>query len=320
MKASGMSIRISNLVAITKDIHVRANALVIPLVKSNASIPESSLDDLLDTAQDAVVKVNLLCLKKGGAPEDLPTPSFHAYQWLKFLSQRKWLLSHLYALAEFYHLLLDLFPALNQKNLSSNIQIDLSHSSYLFRSRKLGKKVYLEINEGFINCPKQIKETILLAALQRRTQSRLKAIRTYAASSEYAKIHSALQVNNGDNQLAGRGKVYDLSEMFRRINQQYFKNELAQPRLVWSARSSSRRLGTYQPDADTISLSRRLDSRDIPQILVEYVLYHEMLHKKLGLKEVNGRRYAHTSTFRKLEKQFEGYVEAEKIMRAMHKT
>ncbi len=314
-----MSIRISNLVAITKDVHERANALVIPLVKSNATIPGSSVAELLDTTQNAVVKVNRLCLKKGGAPEDLPTPSYHAYQWLKFLSQRKWMLSHLYALGDFYNLLLDLFPALNRNNLSANIQINLNHSSYLFRSRKQGKTVYLEINEGFINCPKQIKEAILLAALQRRTQSRLKSIKTYAASSEYTKIHSALQANNGDNQLAGHGKVYDLSEMFRKINRQYFNNELTQPRLLWSARSSSRRLGTYQPDADTISISRRLDNRDIPQILVEYVLYHEMLHKKLGLKEVNGRRYAHTSTFRKLEKQFEGYVEAEKVMKAMHK-
>ncbi len=314
-----MTIRISNLVALSNDIHKRANTLAMPLVKANSNIREADLNELVESAQSAVGRVQRLCQRKGGAPEDLPTPSFHAYQWLKFLSQRKWMLSHLYALADFYNLTLDLFPALNLKNLSASIQIEIDHSGYLFRTQKMGKTVHLEINEGFINAPKEIREILLLAALQRRTQSRLKTIKAYTESPEYVQIHRALQVNNGDNRLAGRGKIFNLAEMFEEINRKYFSGELEQPRLVWSARSSTRRLGTYQPDADTISISRRLDSRDIPQVLVEYVLYHEMLHKKLGLKEVNGRRYAHTSAFRKLEKQFEGYQEAEKIMKVIHK-
>jgi predicted metal-dependent hydrolase len=314
-----MPIRISNLVTASKQIHQRIHTLVIPIVKSNESLSESDLDDLLSDIHKYIEKVNRLCIKKGGSPEDLPTPSFRAYQWLNFLGQRKWLLSHCYAMKDFYNLLLDLFPSLNKKNLDTSIQIEINHSSYLFRSRKLGRLVYLEINEGFITAPVETKQTILLAALQRRTQSRLKKIKTYSTSSEYTKIHSALQANNGENQLAGRGKTYDLADLFRKINRQYFQGELEQPRLIWSARSSVRRLGTYQPEADTISISRRLDNHDIPQILVEYVLYHEMLHKKLGLKEVNGRRYAHTSAFRKLEKQFEYFEEAEKVMKRINR-
>jgi predicted metal-dependent hydrolase len=127
-----------------------------------------------------------------------------------------------------------------------------------------------------------------------------------------------MQANHGDNHLAGQGRAYDLPALFRKINLQYFEGKLEQPRLMWSTRRSMRRLGTYQPDSDTISISKRLDNREVPQILVEYVLYHEMRHKKLGLKEVNGRRYAHTSTFRKLEKQFIGFEEAEKAMKQIN--
>ncbi len=314
-----MPIRVTNLVAASRKVHQNLNALVMPLAGTTDAVSDADLDELSVNIQGIVERVNHICAKRGGAPEDLPTPSFRAYQWLKFLSQRKWLLSHLYALADFYNLLLESFPALNKKDLKTSIQIELNHSGYLFRSRKQGRLVFLEINEGFVNAPREMKATILQAALQRRTQNRLRSIKAYAATNEYSKIHSALQANNGDNQLAGHGKTYDLADLFKKINRQYFNAELEQPRLVWSARSSARRLGTYQPDADTISISRRLDSRDIPPVLVEYVLYHEMLHKKLGLKEINGRRYAHTAIFHKLEKQFEGYAQAERVMKEINK-
>jgi hypothetical protein len=47
-------------------------------------------------------------------------------------------------------------------------------------------------------------------------------------------------------------------------------------------------------------------------------MYHEMLHKKIGLKEVNGRRYAHTQAFRNAEKKFAAYQQAEDFIKKMN--
>jgi len=314
-----MSIRITNLIASTSQIQQHIDKLAMTLAQSDGNLRETEIETLLQSILQITGKVNRLCEKRGGSPEDLPTPSFRAYQWLKFLGQRKWLLNHLYTQADFYGILVEVFPSLAKKKIGDMIRVEIGNSGYLFRSLKTGRLVILQINEGFLNAPREIKKTIIEAALQRRTKARLDAIRAYAASTEYAKIHSALQANNGQNQVAGSGRVYDLPALFREINEEYFKGEMSQPRLTWSARGSLRRLGTYQPDGDTISISRRLDNRDVPKILVAYVLYHEMLHKKLGLKEVNGRRYAHTSAFRKLEKQFKGCEEAERIMKELNK-
>jgi predicted metal-dependent hydrolase len=314
-----MSIRITNLIASTSQIQQHIDKLAMTLAQSDGNLRETEIETLLQSILQITGKVNRLCEKRGGSPEDLPTPSFRAYQWLKFLGQRKWLLNHLYTQADFYGILVEVFPSLAKQKIGDMIRVEIGNSGYLFRSLKTGRLVILQINEGFLNAPREIKKTIIEAALQRRTKARLDAIRAYAASTEYAKIHSALQANNGQNQVAGSGRVYDLPALFREINEEYFKGEMSQPRLTWSARGSLRRLGTYQPDGDTISISRRLDNRDVPKILVAYVLYHEMLHKKLGLKEVNGRRYAHTSAFRKLEKQFKGCEEAERIMKELNK-
>jgi hypothetical protein len=311
--------RISNLVSTTRHLNQQIADLAIRYHKEpERQIPESEIEQILQTLEAAVTKTEQLCKKRGGSPSDLPTPSYRAYQWMKFLSRRKWLLTHIYAVKEFYSLLGKILPMQMIRNLSNTIQIDCYHSSYLFRNRQKERKIFLEINEGFISAPVDIKRTILEAALKRRTSKRLKTIREYAASQNYAAVHTHLQANTGSNKLSALGRYFDLIEIFDSINRQYFNEELEQARLVWSARRSTRRLGYYHPDSDTITISKRLDSSDIPQYLVEYVMYHEMLHKKLGLKEVNGRKYAHTRQFKEAEKRFAHYREAEKAIKKLN--
>jgi hypothetical protein len=45
-------------------------------------------------------------------------------------------------------------------------------------------------------------------------------------------------------------------------------------------------------------------------------MYHELLHKVMGSKVVNGRRYAHTPAFREAERAFPRYEEAEAFLKA----
>ncbi len=58
-------------------------------------------------------------------------------------------------------------------------------------------------------------------------------------------------------------------------------------------------------------MSRTLDNPQIPQIVVELVLYHELLHKHHGLKWINGKCMAHTPEFRRNERKFKYYQEAQ---------
>lgn len=312
---------ITNVVSNAHLINEKINSLVLAeLMNGSSTLPKEQLAAILKQVQSVVEKTNLLCKKNNGTPEDLPNPSFRAYQWMNFLSQRKWLFTHISAAEQYYTVLGDIFPRIIKRNYGAKIQIDSYYSGYLFRNRQKDGKVYLEINEGFVSAPTEIKQTILGAALKRRTTNRIKAIKAYTASAEYIKIQTALQINSGGNKLAGRGKNYDLATIFSKLNQEYFEGKLEQPRLMWSARKSIRRLGTYQPDSDTITINKSLDGNDIPHYLVEYVMYHEMLHKKIGLKEVNGRHYAHTKEFKKAEKRYRAYQQAEKAIKQLNQS
>lgn len=311
--------RISNLVSTAHLFNHHINLWVLPqLTQSAFVVPETEFNILLAELNQTLQKTQALCHKMNGKPEDLPTPSFRAYQWLKFLAQPDWALAHTLALNDFYRQLSPLFPNLNINKISQSLDLEIYHSAYLFRSRQKERKVYLEINEGFINAPAEVKQTILEAAVKRRTTKRLNVIKSYASRPDYQAITSALQANNGANQLAGRGRCYDLSTIYQKVNLHYFNASLEQPRLMWSSRKTTRRLGSYHPESDTITINLRLDSTDIPPYLVEYVMYHEMLHKKIGLKEINGRRYAHTKTFRDAEQKFEYYKEAEEFIKRLN--
>jgi hypothetical protein len=108
-----------------------------------------------------------------------------------------------------------------------------------------------------------------------------------------------------------KGEAYDLNEIFLFLNQIYFKNSLPAPVLTWSAKKTFRILGHHDSTHQTIVISKSLDDKRIPRYVVEFVIYHEMLHIKHPTVHHNGRRYNHTAAFKRDEENFAYFEEAE---------
>ncbi len=115
--------------------------------------------------------------------------------------------------------------------------------------------------------------------------------------------------------VAAKGKAYDLEEMFDQLNEQFFDNLLTRPRLSWSPRRSRRTLGHWDPAHNTIVISRIFDHPEVPQFLVEYIMYHEMLHIKHPIEHCDGRRRVHTKPFYEDERKFPQYKEANALIK-----
>lgn len=111
-----------------------------------------------------------------------------------------------------------------------------------------------------------------------------------------------------------RGKAYDLGALFSDLNHLYFKGTLQRPVLSWSPRPTRRILGHHDHVHGAIIISRTLDNPAIPKFVVEYVLYHEMLHMKHPPRVVSGRTIYHGRAFREEERRFERFSEALKWM------
>lgn len=107
------------------------------------------------------------------------------------------------------------------------------------------------------------------------------------------------------------GDFYDLDEIFDLLNETYFRKTLPKPVLSWSARKTFRILGHHDSAHETVVISKSLDDRKVPRYVVEFVVFHEMLHIFHPTIHQNGRRYNHTPEFRRNERKFRYFEEAE---------
>ncbi len=105
-----------------------------------------------------------------------------------------------------------------------------------------------------------------------------------------------------------------LEESFERINSRYFYDLLEKTNLIWGNASLSK-LGSYEYGSDTIMISRVLG--DVDREMLDYVMYHEMLHKKHKFTRKNNRSYHHTTKFKRKEREFENSELIEKKLRRL---
>jgi hypothetical protein len=110
------------------------------------------------------------------------------------------------------------------------------------------------------------------------------------------------------------GQRFDLNMLFDDLNERFFDGGLRKPNLGWSTRGWRRQFGSFDPGPDQILLNRRMDRPEIPQYVVEYVLYHEMLHVKHPTKKSGCSLISHSSEFRVEEKLFPEFDRARKAL------
>ena len=111
-----------------------------------------------------------------------------------------------------------------------------------------------------------------------------------------------------------RGAFHDLSESFDRVNHDYFAGAMPRPRLTWNRSFTGRKFGHYDWILDTVMVTRTLDDSRVPAFVTDFIVYHELLHKKHGITWTNGRGYAHTAEFYREERAFKQYAEAEGML------
>ncbi|MBN1156845.1 M48 family metallopeptidase [Candidatus Woesearchaeota archaeon] len=93
-----------------------------------------------------------------------------------------------------------------------------------------------------------------------------------------------------------------LLESFNRVNEKYFNGLIDTPNLRFG-QNSRRKLGSYEYGSDTVTVTNLF--RNAPAELIDYIVYHELLHKKHKFKTTNNRSIHHSSEFRSDEKQFD---------------
>ena len=91
-----------------------------------------------------------------------------------------------------------------------------------------------------------------------------------------------------------------LIKIYQELNEEYFLGILDQPNLVYGQESLTV-LGHYSYTSDKVTISTALKT---DELLLRFVLYHELLHKKHGFKKRGSKIMYHTKEFKADEKRF----------------
>lgn len=210
--------------------------------------------------------------------------------------------------------LLSIDPAINSLNLKVEFYPYVGVSN---RIRRRDGMLYVRVSDVLRDAPAEFHEAlaqILIRKLYRRRVSK-KDLQIYRDYLRQIHIHEkSLETRRARGRkvvTTSKGEVYDLDKIFNFLNQIYFQNALAKPVLTWSAKKTFRILGHHDSAHKTVAVSKSLDDKSVPRFVVEYVLYHEMLHIKHPTVHHKGRRLNHTPAFRRDEENFAFFDEAE---------
>ena len=189
-------------------------------------------------------------------------------------------------------------------------------------------RVYVRISDLLRTAPPEVVRSLafLLVArlLSRKAAAEYERVyRSFAFTPEVLRASDLARQQRGRKVIStSAGRVYDLERLFRKLNRRYFDDALQKPTLTWSRRRARSILGHHDAAHDTITISKALDSTEVPEWFVEYILFHEMLHIKHPARLINGRRYYHTPAFRAEERSYPRYQHAQewldRVIRRRH--
>lgn len=246
--------------------------------------------------------------RRGAAPADLPAEQQRIFARTLLWSEEPWItIMPRAALA---------FEAALRRAASSGQVRYLPHEGCLWRVARRGERLRIAISDVFLlDAAGEVPERLarFLVSGSRRTQSTLRETRflkQWMGSEQALQYFFALERHIDLSRQAPVGAAHDLRAIYLAVNEEYFSGSLMPSELRWSPRAARCRTGYYNPMDNSITISRVLDAPDVPEFVVAFVVYHEMLHQQARLALLRGEGRSHDKAFREAERKFAHYAKA----------
>src|SRR5450755_3132139 len=181
--------------------------------------------------------------------------------------------------------------------------------------------IHVRISDLLEGTPAPVVEAlayILLSKLFRRPIARIYShrYRLYLNRREVRRQMHLVRQIRGRKFISGpQGSHYNLEAVFEALNAEHFEGLLARPQLGWSRGASRNMLGHFDPSHNAIIISRIFDRPVVPELALQYVMFHEMLHLQHPVEHNGARRRVHTREFRAAEKKFALLKEAKEMLK-----
>lgn len=191
------------------------------------------------------------------------------------------------------------------------------------KARVRGQEFTAFVSDGFACADRSVLLGLALHLSSRVFRKRLNselaefvgAYKEFVSRESAGKLHDSLRRERGRNFFRAESNAHDLNAAFARVWAQYAElfAGVGKPSLSWSASASRRRMGFFDSAFNKITVSRVLDNSRVPLFVVDYIVFHELLHAKHDCLYQRGkslRRVVHSRTFKDDEKKFACYAQA----------
>ena len=183
-------------------------------------------------------------------------------------------------------------------------------------------QLYVRLSDLFQHAPREVVRALSIILVSKLFRRRIpstvhSAYRLYVNSIEMKERSLVTRSQRGRKLLAPpKGRHYNLTRVFDRLNVEYFDNRIESVTLGWSLRKSRRILGHFDPSHGSITVSSIFDDPDTPEMVVSYIMFHEMLHAKFATSSNFDLKHRHSRQFKNEEKRFADYDAANDWLKA----
>lgn len=191
------------------------------------------------------------------------------------------------------------------------------NSSTMISLTRKGRSGTLRMHNLFCDAPPSVLEAIVCTFFTRVGRRKSKELRSRILDFLEENREAALSSVSLPRIRPPRGRVYNLVDVRRRVVNRYLPECRPMPvRVGWSYRATPALMGKWvETPADSpnlIVVNRLLDDKRVPLYYLEYILFHETLHDLYPIRRENGRWVHHPVEFRRRERLFPYYREAQR--------
>jgi len=189
--------------------------------------------------------------------------------------------------------LVELFPEKNERR-SLHVRYSGRFSDYNANATYTRSEIIFSLSKAFKEVGKEIRQGIIEHLLCKVYAEKRSSSNQDLYNSFMKHLTKYATVDQKDPYLLDR---------FHVINDHYFNGMLTEPNLKWGQKAY-RKLGHYEYASDTIVISSiflQAQETEKVQDLLDFVLFHEMLHKKHQYNHKKERSRHHTKAFKEDE-------------------
>ncbi|MEK6986129.1 MAG: hypothetical protein AABX89_07090 [Candidatus Thermoplasmatota archaeon] len=175
-----------------------------------------------------------------------------------------------------------------------------------------GGRIRFNLNSAFAEAPEEAVLGIAATLLARLHRVRDEAVPEAWRRASRTFLAERPAAATGRKHIDPVGAHRSLLESYLRVTLDMGLVLPQVPRLSWSRTVAGHRFGHWDADHNVIVLSQILDDPDVPEFVLDYVLYHELLHILHPVRMGSGsRRIVHSAAFRRDERRYPQWREGE---------